>query len=126
MRRGAKSRLMRLALAYLLAMQALLGAWAGHAAAANSRSLDSSLSLCRTLAAGEMPQSVDDGAPRPHCAAMCLTGACAAGDPPAAVRVAFEFSPPRIAYVSTSDVRDTFPSAAPGRGLNARGPPSIG
>lgn len=126
MRRGAKSKFIRLALAYALAMQALLGAWVGHAAAANSQSLDPSLSLCRTLAAGETQQSGDDGAAGPHCAVMCLSGACGAGDPPAAASVAAEFSPPRIAYASIPNVRDPFPSAALGHGLNARGPPPIG
>ena len=128
MRRGSNSKFIRLALAYVLAMQALLGAWAGHAAAANSLSLDPSLSLCRTAATADARQSDDNGAPAapPHCAAMCVSGSCGAGNPPAAVSVATEFSPPRMAYASIPDVRDTFPSAAPGHGLNARGPPSIG
>lgn len=126
MRRGANSKFIRLALAYVLAMQALLGVWAGHAAAANSQLLDPSISLCRTAAAVDAQRSDDSRAPASHCAAMCLSGSCGAGNPPVAVSVATEFAPPHLAYASIPHVRDTFPFGAPGHGLNARGPPSIG
>ena len=123
MRRGTtfKSRLARLAFAYLLAFQALLGAWAGTATAAGHL-VDPSLALCRTVASGDAQQS--DDAPPTHCAAMCLSGACAAGDPPTVSSVAAEYAPARIAILSSHD-RTTVPSTALLLTLGARGPPQI-
>ena len=127
MRRGTllRTKLARIALAYALALQALLGAWAGHAGAAHSQALDPASVLCRTLAAGEAQQSRDETVPAPHCAVMCLSGACAAADPPIAASVAAEFSPPRFASISIPNTRNDLAPLAPGGGLNARGPPSI-
>lgn len=128
MRRGTplRAKLSRISLAYVLALQALLGVWAGHAgAAASPTSLDPALALCRTLANGTAPQSGDETAPAAHCAVMCLSGVCGAGDPPATLAIAVDFPPPRIATVSMSSTRHPLAVLAPGRGLNARGPPQI-
>jgi hypothetical protein len=128
MRRGTslKARLARIALAYALALQALLGVFAGLAVAAESRSLDPSLSLCRILAGGETQQSDDHPLPGPHCAMMCLSGGCAAGDPPVAASAATEFPPTRAAFVSVPAVDECCSHPVLRFGLNARGPPSIG
>jgi hypothetical protein len=117
-----KSKLARLAFAYTLAFQALLGAWAGIAVTANAQALDPSLSLCRTVTSGDAQQS-DDAAPT-HCAVMCLIGACAAGDPPTVLSAAAEYSPPRVAVLSSHD-RTAVPSTALLLTLSARGPPPI-
>jgi hypothetical protein len=123
MRRGVsfKSRLARLALAYAIALQAVLGAWVAVASAHNV-DLDASLSLCRTLASGDAQQS-DEALPT-HCAAMCLSGACAGGNPPSPASVATEYAPPRIATFSSDD-RESVRSIAPLSALGARGPPAI-
>jgi hypothetical protein len=128
MRRGIslKARLARIALAYAVALQALLGVFAGLAVAGESRSFDPSLSLCRTSAGGESQQSGDHENPGPHCAAMCLSGACAGGDPPAAASVAIEFLALRTVSVSVGAVDDCCLPRVLRFGLNARGPPSIG
>jgi hypothetical protein len=118
--------LARIALAYVLALQALLGAFAGLAVAGDSQSVDTSLSLCRTLADGSSQPTEDHTGLGSHCALMCLSGACAAGDPPAAASVAAEFSPHRATFTSNPAVDDRPPSAAPGFGKSARGPPSVG
>jgi hypothetical protein len=125
MRRGTpfKSRLARAALAYLLALQAVLGAWAGHAAA--STSIDPALTLCRTTPSGDAQQSDRDAAPAAHCVAMCLTGACAAGDPPASVSTEAEFASVRTAAISIRFGRDHLHPGEFHVALNARGPPSI-
>jgi hypothetical protein len=124
MRRGGsfKSRLAALAFAYAIALQALLGAWAGIASA-HSIEADASRSLCRTLATGEA-QPTDDAAPV-HCAVMCLSGVCAGGDPPASVSVAIDYAPLRIAS-PFSDDRQTIRANAPFSARSARGPPTIG
>jgi hypothetical protein len=126
MRRGItlKSRLTRIALAYALALQALLGAWAGLAHA--GASFDPSLSLCRTIGTGEAERSGDPATPGSHCAAMCLSGACAAGDPPVVVSVVAEFSAPRLPFIGDTYLVDVVSGAVQSRGLTARGPPSIG
>lgn len=125
MRRGTplKSRLARAALAYLLALQAVLGAWAGQAAA--STSIDPALTLCRTTPSGGAQQSGDDAAPRAHCVAMCLSGACGAGDPPASVSTETKFASFRTAAISIRFGRDRLPATEFHVALNARGPPSI-
>lgn len=126
MRRGTSVgfKLARVALAYVLALQALLGAFAGSAAAADTRSFDPSLSLCRTIAGGEPQQSGDH--PASHCAVMCVSGACAAGDPPAAAGAAIEFPQLRATSISVLAADDHRGSSALRPGLSARGPPSIG
>ena len=114
-----RAKLARLAIAYALALQALLGVWAGVASA---HAIDPSQSLCRTLAAGDAQQS-DEAAPT-HCLVMCLSGGCAAGDAPVLVSVATEYAAPRAA-VSTRDDRQTVRSPEPLSALSARGPPPI-
>ena len=128
MRRGTSltSRLARIALAYALALQALLGAFAGVAAAAGSGGFDPALSLCRTIINGEQHPSDDRDGPLTHCAVMCLSGACAGGDPPASASAAIDFPPLLVAplvWVAV-DHQDATPAFL--FGLNARGPPSIG
>ena len=124
-RRSRPLSLARIALAYLVALQALLGAWVGHAAAATD-AFDPSLVLCRT-ASGE-PQNQDTdrkGAVPLHCVVMCLNGACAGGDPPAMAGAAVEFQPLHgrtIFFVSVADADVTSPPYA---GVNARGPPQV-
>lgn len=124
--RSHLSSLGRVALAYLVALQALLGAFAGHAAAATPRGFDPSLVLCRTAASDPQNQGSDrDGAVPPHCVVMCLSGACAAGDPPATVKDEADFQPPRgratsLAAFADADIAALLPPA-----VNARGPPSI-
>jgi heme A synthase len=125
MRRGTplKTRLARAALAYLLALQAVLGAWAVHAAA--SSSIDPALTLCRTTPGGGAQQSGDDAVPAAHCVAMCLSGACGVGDPPAAVGAEADFASFRTAAISIRFGRDRLPAGELHVTLNARGPPSI-
>ena len=127
MRRGTSltSRLARIALAYALALQALLGAFAGVAVAAGSGGFDPALSLCRTIANDERQPSTDHDGPVTHCAAMCLTGVCAAGDPPLAASAAIEFPPFLVAFMVRFATDDQDASPALFHGLNARGPPSI-
>ncbi|MDQ8728833.1 hypothetical protein [Bradyrhizobium sp. LHD-71] len=112
-------------LAYALALQALLGAWVGQAAAASSASLDPAAALCRTLAGDDTPQSGDEHAPAAHCALMCLTGVCAAGDPPATLAMSIDFPAGGIVLGSMPDIGRLLATLAPGGGLNARGPPQI-
>jgi hypothetical protein len=121
-----KAKLVRIALAYALALQALLGVFAGLAVAGESRSFDPSLSLCRTSASEEPQQSDDHAIPSLHCAVMCLSGACTGGDPPAAAGTALEFPLVRAARFSVAAVDDCCLSRVLRFGLNARGPPSIG
>jgi hypothetical protein len=124
-RRSLTSRLARVALAYLLALQALLGAWAGHAAAAAPDGFDSSLTLCRTAAAGDTQKSDRDAVLPQHCAVMCLSGACASGDPPPIGSAEAEFLPLRTRAVAISAVPAVAGGTLPNSGVNARGPPSI-
>jgi hypothetical protein len=123
MRRGVslKSRLARLAVAYAIALQGLLGAWSG-VASAHSVERDASLSLCRTLAAGDAAPS--DGAAPNHCVVMCLSGACGGSNPPMPMSVATEYAAPQIAVLSGDD-HQTTRSIAPFSALSARGPPTI-
>jgi hypothetical protein len=125
MRRGTplRSRLATIALAYLLALQAVLGAWAAHTAAAASAA-DPTLTLCRTTASGDAQQSDDDAAGGAHCVAMCLSGACGAGDPPAAASTELEFPIQPTWAVSISVGRDRLHAAEFHLPRNARGPPS--
>jgi hypothetical protein len=129
MRRGTplksrlESRLARAALAYLLALQAVLGAWAGQATA--STSIDPALTLCRTTPSGDAQQTGGDAAPGAHCAAMCLSGACGAGDPPASVSTEAEFANVRAAAIAIRFGRDRLAAAEFHVTLHARGPPSI-
>jgi len=120
------SRLGRVALAYLLALQALLGAWVGHAGASTLDAIDPSLTLCRTATAGETQKSDGEKGSPAHCVVMCLSGACGAGDPPATVAVAAELLPWRAGAISIRAVADSVAAAAQHIALNARGPPSIG
>jgi hypothetical protein len=113
--------LARLAIAYAIALQGLLGAWAGIASA-HDFARDASMSLCRTLAADDAREP--DGAAPTHCAVMCLSGACSNGASPTPVSVATEYAPPRLAYVP-GDERETVRLIAPLSALSARGPPSI-
>jgi hypothetical protein len=124
-RRSLSSRLARVALAYLLALQALLGVWAGHAAAAQREGFDPSLTLCRTTAAGESQKSDRDAALPQHCAAMCLSGACASADPPVVVGADVEFQPLRTSVVAISVGHDAASGTLLHLGVSARGPPSI-
>ena len=128
MRRPLTVKLARIALAYVLALQALLGALAGSAAAAIPLSIDPALSLCRTIVDGGTQPSGDGDRDSPvtHCALMCLSSACAAGDPPAAAGASVEFPPRRAASVSRPATDDHCRPPGLPVGLNARGPPSIG
>jgi hypothetical protein len=126
MRRGPSltSRLARLALAYAIALQTLLGAFAGVAAASSDR-FDPALSLCRTIINDEQAPADDHDGPLTHCAVMCLAGVCAAGDPPASASAAITFPP--VLVTSLVWVAIDHPDVSPALlfGLNARGPPSI-
>lgn len=124
-RRSLSSRLARVALAYLLALQALLGVWVGHAAAAEPNGFDPSLTLCRTTVGGETQKSDRDGALPQHCAVMCLSGACASADPPVVVSAEIEFLPLRTRVAAIPVVRDAAGGTLPHLGVSARGPPSI-
>lgn len=119
--RSLKSRLAKLAIAYAIALQGLLGAWGGIGAA-HSAERDASLSLCRTLAAGTA-QPADETAPV-HCVVMCLSGACVANDAPAPASVATEYAPSRIAILLGDD-RETLLPIVTLSALSARGPPAI-
>jgi hypothetical protein len=123
--RSLTSRLARVALAYVVALQALLGVWAGHAAAAESNGFDPSLTLCRTAATGETQKSDRDSALPQHCAVMCLSGACASADPPVVASAEVEFLPLRTRAVAIPVVRDAAGGTLPHLGVSARGPPSI-
>jgi heme A synthase len=125
MRRGTlKSRLARIALAYVLALQGVLGAWAVHTAAASTPT-DPSLTLCRIIANADTQPSSDDAARGLHCVAMCLSGACSAGDPPATVSTEAEFSGARTTAISILFGRDHLRPTELLVPPNARGPPSI-
>jgi hypothetical protein len=124
-RRSLTSNLGRVALAYLLALQTLLGAWVGHATAATSNAFDPSLTLCRTAGAGETQKSDRDGIVPAHCAVMCLSAACGGSAPPALVSAEVEFLPQRVHAVSLPAAADAVGGKLLHRGLNARGPPSI-
>lgn len=119
--KSLKSRLARLAIAYAIALQGLLGAWGGIGTA-HSVQRDASLSLCRTLAADDAQPS--DGTAPIHCVVMCLSGACGAADPPVLASVTTEYAPRQIT-VFLSDDRETVQSIAPFSALSARGPPAI-
>jgi hypothetical protein len=106
-------------------LQALLGAFAGVAAAAGSSGFDPALSLCRTIVNDEQRPSGDHDGPITHCAVMCLTGVCAAGDPPASASAAIEFPPLLVSSLVWVAIDDQYASPALFHGLNARGPPSI-
>jgi hypothetical protein len=126
MRRGTglRSRIARIALAYLLALQAVLGAWAVHSAAAASAA-DPSLTLCRISPGGDAQQS-DNGAARgAHCVAMCLSGACGGGDRPAAASTELELPILHTTAVTLQHGRDPLHAAEFHIPLHARGPPSI-
>lgn len=123
--RSLSSRLARIAVAYVLALQALLGVWAGHAAAAEPNAFDPSLTLCRTTAAGETSNSDRDGALPQHCAVMCLSGACASADPPVVASVMVEFQPLRSRAAAIPVVHDATAGTLLHLGVSARGPPSI-
>lgn len=129
MRRGFTSkpanRLARVALAYLLALQAVLGAWAGAGLASPSAPFDPALTLCRTQANDAQHPGSDAPALPPHCVLMCLSGACGAGDPPAAVVTKAELLPPAQAPTSLKAVRELFRAATPLVRLSARGPPKV-
>src|ERR671915_415055 len=107
MRRAAslKTRILRLALAYALALQALLGISAATAVVAGHR-FDAALSLCRALAADETQRDDTDANPGPHCVQMCLSAACGVADPPAALSVAVVFAPRVAAEVLLVAVTD--------------------
>jgi hypothetical protein len=128
MRRRSRltSRLGNVALAYVLALQTLLGAWAGHAGVSTPGAIDPSLTLCRTASAGETQKSDGEKGSPAHCVVMCLSGGCGAGDPPATVAVAAELLPLRTGAISIRAVADSVAAAAQHIALNARGPPSIG
>lgn len=127
MRADGSGRLnfLRVLLAYVLALQALLGAWAG-VAQAGSLSFDPALSLCRTASIADS-QPVDGSDSRPaHCAVMCLSGGCGSAEPPAAAVAVFEYpltlAETQQAYRLAPVVRVSVSS----HGLSARGPPSLG
>jgi hypothetical protein len=128
MRRGTplKSRLATIALAYLLALQAVLGVWVAHTAAAASVA-DPSLtpSLCRTTTNADAQPSDDDAARDPHCVTMCLSGACGAGDPPAVASTELQLPFLRTQAASIQPGRDRLNTAEHHVPLHARGPPSI-
>jgi len=107
-------------LAYLVALQALLGVWAAPFATA---SFDPSLTLCRTLADGEK-KSGDTGTPS-HCVAMCVSGVCSS-DAPTLASATMEFSPADATSIVRMAAEDGPSSRTlPGSSLGARGPPSI-
>lgn len=127
MRRDSlKFTLARIALAYAIALQALLAAFVGPLAAAGSGSFDPSLVLCRTISTGDVQPAEDRSRSGGHCTAMCLTGVCAASDPPATASVQVEFPPRLAAAVSIAAAGDRPLPATLAPGLRARGPPSIG
>lgn len=119
------SRLGSVALAYLLALQALLGAWVGHSGS-GTFAFDPSLTICRTAVAGDMQKSGGEQGTPAHCLVMCLSGTCGAGDPPATVAAVVEPPVPRTGAVSLPAAGDRVASAAQHVPLNARGPPSVG
>lgn len=124
MRRDSfKLTLTRIALAYVIALQALLGSWAGSAVAAYSLSFDPSLVLCRATG-GDAQSPVHGDGMNQHCAMMCLSGGCAAGGPPAAVSASVTFPLPLVVAVPSAGDQ-LLPVRLTG-GLHARGPPSIG
>lgn len=117
---------LRLVLAYVLALQTLLGVWAGAAQASGSPSFGSALSLCRTMALGEAePADGQPGLPG-HCAVMCLSGACGSAEPPATVILAADFPPSPLKLAPTFALSWPHLSSIADSGLYARGPPSIG
>jgi hypothetical protein len=118
--RSLKSRLARLAVAYAIALQGLLGAWGG-VGPAHSVERDAMRSLCRTLAADDAPS---DQTTPVHCVVMCLSGACSTGAPPAPATVTTEYAP-RYVAAFFADEREAISSIAPRSVLGARGPPTI-
>ena len=124
MRRDSlKLTLTRITLAYLVALQTLLGSFGGSAVAGNSLVLDPSVALCRAAGGDMQPLDQGDGA-KPHCAVMCLSGGCAAGGSTPAVSASVEF--PVSLVVSVSPAGDRLSPVTLTCGLYARGPPLIG
>lgn len=122
---SGRLKLLRVLLAYVLALQALLGAWAG-VAQAGSLDFDPTLSLCRT-ASTVNSQPSDGSHSRPaHCAVMCLSGGCGSAEPPAGAVAVLEYplalAGMEPAYRSAPTVRVSISI----HGLRARGPPSLG
>jgi hypothetical protein len=113
-------------LAYVLALQMLLGVWAGAAQASGSLSFDSALSLCRTMTPGDTQPADGQHSVPAHCAVMCLSGACGSTEPPAAMMQTADFPPARIMLAPAFVLLRPSLSSIAGSGLHARGPPSIG
>jgi hypothetical protein len=124
-RRSLTSTLARVALAYVLALQTLLGVWAGHAAASTPNAANPSLTLCRTVAGGETQNSDRDAILPSHCAVMCLSGACADGSPPALIGAAAAFLPLHTRAISLPAAAAAVGGTLLHVGVSARGPPSI-
>ena len=122
---SGRFKLLRVLLAYVLALQALLGVWAG-VAQAGSLSFDPALSLCRTTLVGDN-QPADSTHDRPaHCAVMCLGNGCGSAEPPAAAAAVLEYP---LALAVTERAYRLAPVvrvSVSRHGLSARGPPSLG
>lgn len=121
---SGRFKLLRVLLAYVLALQALLGAWAG-VAQAGSPGFDPALSLCRTALVDDS-QPADSTHDRPaHCAVMCLSNGCGSADPPAAAVTALDYP---IALAETGRAIRSAPAvlvSVSTLALRARGPPSL-
>jgi hypothetical protein len=118
----------RLLLAYLLALQALLGAWSSVAQAS---SFDPALSLCRSMAQGSGAQDQSEpagGTPErsSHCQLMCLSGGCGSPQPPVAIVSVFACPALHARGVPFDMVAQVRIPVATGVAWNARGPPFAG
>lgn len=122
---SGRFKLLRVLLAYVLALQALLGAWAG-VAQAGSPNFDPALSLCRTAISGDS-QPVDGSHSLPaHCGVMCLSAGCGTAEPPAALVTALDYPMAAIGLVRAPRAEPLAPRSVSSHGQSARGPPSLG
>lgn len=122
---SGRFKLLRVLLAYVLALQALLGAWAG-VAQAGSPFFDPALSLCRTAAPSDS-QPTDGSHSQPaHCAVMCLSGGCGSAEPPAAAVVALDYPKAPVGLAQPHGAAPSALTSVPSHRRNARGPPSLG
>ena len=115
--------LSRLALAYAVAMQALVGSFAGPAFAG---AVDSSLILCRSGGEGSsVPPAGDGHMPADHCAVMCRIGS-GPGAQLAPQQAIPNLAPANRSGETLAPAIVAMPDGSRHRAPNARGPPRLG
>jgi hypothetical protein len=120
--RSTPAILCRVALAYVIAFQALFGALTGPAFAG---AVDSSLILCRDGGAGPSPVGGDRPMPADHCAVMCHFGS-GPGAQLAPELATLNLAPGAGRGETMRPAIAATPNGARHRAANARGPPRLG